>query len=295
MGMESSGRAWVVGGRYRLVEVLDYEAGATIYRAEPVNGGAEVELRMFGPTAHPSQAQRLHNRLAPLRALRHGRCVDVGIADNQQLFMVTERVEGLPLRSRLEAGPLSEAETLELLLGVFEVLQSAHEAGVLHGALSPAHICRDEASGCYRVARLGMRRLADFEGRRPAGETVGEIGYLPPEALRGAPLDDRSDLYAMGVIAHEALTGGLPSSVARPLSEVSPGLRALIESLLAAAPSKRPTTAEQVLERLRALQVPRRGALVSTWRRWVSAADALSHGPLERLTGFFRSFRSDGR
>lgn len=201
-------------------------------------------------------------------------------------FIAMERLEGGSLRDLLRAGPLPPARAASLVAEVARAVHAAHEAGLVHRDLKPPNILFDR-DGRPKVADFGLARILFAERLTQTGTILGTPHYLAPEQLEGGgKVDRRADVYALGVILHEALVGeppyarfvppGLWERVAhgpvpspreqRP--DVPPALDAVCRRALAKAPSERPSTALELAQELEAALAAgshrrRRAALVA--------------------------------
>src|SRR4051812_25469241 len=137
-----------------------------------------------------------------------------------QPFIVMEHLTGGTLAQRAASGPLPPGEALRFLGEAGEALDEAHRRGIVHRDVKPANLLLD-ARGRVRVADFGIARIAGpGQTMTAAGTVLGSAGYLAPEQARGEPATAQSDVYALGVVAFELLTGGRP--FARP-KETPPG------------------------------------------------------------------------
>ena len=249
-------------GRYRIVAPLGRGAMGEVFRAEDTTLGVEVALKLL---LHPSPGlvDRLRQEVRLSRRVTHPgvcRVYDVGEADGEHFFTM-EYVDGENLSSLLSRiGRLPVDKVRDIGVQIAEGLAAAHEHGVIHRDLKPSNIMLD-AAGSVRITDFGV--ATSPESRR--GEfAAGTPAYMAPELLAdGGRADVRSDLYAVGLILYEALTGRVPQTRERRdetfekpatvLPFIDPRLEEIILSLLHAEPDKRPVSAEAVAESLRAL------------------------------------------
>ncbi|MFW6086436.1 MAG: protein kinase domain-containing protein [Myxococcota bacterium] len=178
-------------------------------------------------------------------------------------YLVMELAEGESLADRLRRGPLPEEEVVVLALQLARTLSAVHRRGLVHRDIKPSNIVLEPRSGLVRLVDFGFVTQID----RPDGEEVaGTRAYCPPEqmdALQG--LDARADLYALGIILHECLTGSRPPTEASGADPVgadvrlvqagaSPALRSIVLGLVAPSPANRYASASTVLRDLERLQ-----------------------------------------
>src|SRR5262249_22712381 len=199
-------------------------------------------------------------------------------------FLVLELVDGPSLARVLDAGPLDPARTMDIVAQTATGLQAAHAAGVVHRDIKPGNllVSRD---GQVKVTDFGVARGAGAERLTRTGVLVGTAAYLAPERAAGGLATPAGDLYALGIVAHQCLTGKVPFD-GEPLvvalahlhrempplpPSVPPGVAALVTELTAKDPSARPPSAQDVAVRAEQLRdapgQPPRGAARPRWRR----------------------------
>ncbi|MCM2257041.1 MAG: serine/threonine protein kinase [Vicinamibacteria bacterium] len=267
----------LVDGRYRVGAVLGSGGYAVVYRAVDETSGAVVALKLLRPDRVSPVAIRRLQREAQ-SAVDHPALVpvfDQGIAPEGP-FLVMELVEGETLRERLKAGLPPVAAAIAMALAVADALQALHDAGLVHRDLKPSNILLGRDGG-VRIADLGLVTAleADEETRvTRADGLVGTMEYISPEQALGQDVDNRSDLYSLGIVLFEMLAGQLPFSarsslgsvLARvtteppPLSDSRPDapawLVAIVRQLLARDPAHRYSSARDVAADLRTQRAP---------------------------------------
>lgn len=196
-------------GGYRVLEFLGHGDSGSVYRAEDLARHRLVALKILGPDygATPEEAGRLFEALDAVKLLDHPnvpRLWEHGTVD-QFRFVAMQLAEGDALENRLRQGPLPAPRAVEVVWEVAAALGAAHAAGILHRDLKPAHVVLGPQGA--RLLGLGMTpagpRLAPMDLRR---------GVPSPEELDGAPADERSDLFRLGALLYEMLTGRRPWS-----------------------------------------------------------------------------------
>ena len=254
----------MLGGRYVLAEVLGTGGMATVWRAHDQVLGREVAAKVLSPAyaADPGFLARFEREARHAAAVSHPRLVtvfDSGI-DHGTPFLVMELVAGRTLRQVLdEAGALPAGQAVAVAAAVCEGLDAAHAAGLVHRDITPANIML--AGGEVKILDFGIARADGTKAGTATGTVLGTAAYLSPEQAAGQPAGPRSDLYALGCVLFEMLTGGPPftadSQVAvayrqvhddpGPPSARRPGLPAslgqITARLLAKDPADRPTSA----------------------------------------------------
>ena len=254
VGRFELGRELGHGGFGVVYEARDLELGRTVAFKALCTGG-KVELREERLLREAEAAARLsHPNIVTLFDL--GRC-------ESGPYLVLELLRGRPLADRLAAGPIPVREAVRIAIEVAKGVAHAHAQGVIHRDLKPGNIflCDD---GQVKVLDFGMAHA--FGRRKLEG---GTPAYMAPEQWRGAPEDERTDVFALGVILHEMISGDLPFpgdgeplEDSRPAPELEspeePALGELIGRMLEKDPVLRPRDAGEVLSALTALRAPTR-------------------------------------
>jgi eukaryotic-like serine/threonine-protein kinase len=215
----------LIAGRYRLGEIIGRGGMATIYRAHDTRLGRDVALKLLRPeiSADRDLADRFRREALAATVLRHRNivaCLDTG-SDPAGPFLVMDLIEGEDLAARLDqTGPLPATEVARIGLDIARGLGVAHIRGIVHRDVKPSNIllARD---GRAMITDFGIARLAaDAEGALP-GTTLGSVQYFSPEQAQGLTTTPASDVYGLGLVLYEALTGR------RPWSGETPGQIAL--------------------------------------------------------------------
>ena len=261
----------LLANRYSLGERLGGGGMAVVYRAFDERLHREVAVKLLDSSQHRDDA--LHPRFEiearAAAAINHPRVVavyDVG-TEGDLRFIVMECLPGPTLADELRrVGPLPHARVTTVLTDVLDGLGAAHTQGVLHRDIKPSNVLID-ADGRAKLADFGIAATTGNDLTN-TGLVIGTPSYLAPERVAGRRASVQSDLYAVGVVAYEALSGTRPfvgdSALAlahaiheahpRPLRElradVPEGLADLVMRAMAAAPAARPATAEEFARQL---------------------------------------------
>jgi hypothetical protein len=265
----------VVAGRYRLLEQLGAGGHGEVWSAEDLVLREQVALKWIFQAKGVAEA-RVRREITTLRMLRVPgvvRLLDEGVEDDHP-FLVMERVEGAPFPGAVAplAGPRPRwpwGAIAEPTMGLLEVLARVHGAGIVHRDLKPANILVSPA-GRPTVLDFGVSLWNDPSGRlTAAGNVLGTPRFLAPEQILAGAVDARTDLYAVGVVLFEALTGRMPHEApdmmtllrarlakpALPVHFVAPdvpdAVAMLVDRLLSQQASDRPRSAGEVLAVLR--------------------------------------------
>ncbi|PJB39007.1 MAG: hypothetical protein CO108_18040, partial [Deltaproteobacteria bacterium CG_4_9_14_3_um_filter_63_12] len=216
-------------GDIELLEEIGRGGQSVVYRGR--RGGQDVAVKLQHPnrSAHGRRIWRRASALAPIQHPGLAQILSVGEEDGS-LYLVMDFVEGETLERLLTKGPLDEAAVVQLAIGIASALHAVHVHGLVHGDIKPSNVILSE----------GRPRLIDFGFISELGETdervMGTLRYSAPEQLRilHRPIDGRSDLYALGMMLFEAITGrpafdGQDSAglVGRHANEVPPDVRDL--------------------------------------------------------------------
>ena len=284
-------------GPYRVVRELGHGGMGTVVLAEDTRLGRHVALKtVSGAQAGTSggRAQLLDEARAAA-AISHPSIAAVhDVVDHDgDIAIVFEFVEGETLAARLAKGPLAEDQAIQIAIQLADALGVAHGHGVLHRDLKPSNVML-APGGVVKILDFGIARFrpvgAVASGAGGVDGFMGTPGYVAPEQWVGKPADERSDLYALGVVLFEMITAKRPfperepftlaraaiERIARRMStlapHVSPGLDRLVARLLAADPALRPPRARVVADELRGLLAPAAAPPGRPWPRLAVAA-----------------------
>jgi len=222
--------SWVLAAgdvlaHYRVVSPLGSGGTAQVYLAEDVRLGRRLALKILSPRGarDDERLQRFQREARAISALNHPNILtvyDVG-HDRGMQFLATEYVDGLTLRNLLERGPLDLAHAVTIAIQITQAVTAAHGAGVIHRDLKPENVMI-RPDGYVKVLDFGLAKLA---AREPAevgpddetqlietreGVVLGTFRYMAPEQARGTDIDPRADVFALGVLLYEMLSGGAP-------------------------------------------------------------------------------------
>jgi eukaryotic-like serine/threonine-protein kinase len=254
-------------GRYRIVRKLGSGGMADVYLAEDEELGRRIAIKILNDRhANDEQfVERFRREAKNAAGLSHPNIVaiyDRGEAEGTY-YIAMEYLDGRSLKELVVArGPLPISDAIDATRQVLAALRFAHRKGVVHRDIKPHNVMAD-ADGRLKVTDFGIAR-AGVSQMTEAGSIIGTAQYLSPEQARGAPVDQRSDLYSVGIVLYEMLTGKTPftgetpveiamkhlSDPPRPPSlerpDISPDLDMVVLRALAKSPEDRFQTAEEM-------------------------------------------------
>lgn len=214
-----------VAGRYRLVAKLGEGGMGAVFRAEQISLKRIVAVKMLKPAMSADHAlvRRFHAEAELAAKINHPNTVtlyDFGQDTDGNLFIAMEYIEGNSLRQVLHReGPLSSERALGIATQVAASLADAHTHGIIHRDLKPDNVMLTERGRQHDIVRVldfGIAKLRDERGDisqlplTQAGDLLGTPQYMAPEQIRGEPVDGRTDVYALGALLYEMVTGRLP-------------------------------------------------------------------------------------
>jgi eukaryotic-like serine/threonine-protein kinase len=270
----------VIAGRYRLEARLGEGGMGVVYRARHVLIDRVVALKLI----RPDLRGETHLRAWMLREARaanrvdHAHIIDIhdiGETEEGELYLVMEYIVGTPLSAELARGPMVLSRSVDILEQMCAALARAHDLGVVHRDLKSDNIqltVRGGRKDFVKILDFGLAHLARDPRLAPKGAVFGTPEYMSPEQARGEEVNAQSDLYAIGVLFFEMLTGQLPfrsndretllemqrsAPIPRPgqiRSDISPQSETIVMKLLEKDSKRRYQDAHHLLEELKALQ-----------------------------------------
>lgn len=254
---------------YHCIRRLAVGGSSSVFLAEHLKTHERRVLKIFRQVPDVVEGSTTFDRflreyeiVAHLDHRNIARIHDLGVSDDH-LYLAMEYFPGGDLRSRMKS-PLGWREALGYLRQMAEALGALHRVGVLHRDVKPGNVLLRE-DGSLAFIDFGLARQLDVESDiTGAGTIFGTPHYMSPEQGHGSPLDERSDLYSLGVVLYEMLTGEKPYTAETPLAVIYRHanapipelpralgfLQPLLASLLAKQPADRPATAAAIVERI---------------------------------------------
>ncbi len=204
----------IIGERYEILQLLGQGGMGAVYKARDIELERLVALKLIRPdlASHPEILRRFKQELILAREVTHRnviRIFDLGQAHGVR-FITMEYVEGRDLRALLhEKGKLTPEEAVPIFVQIAAALEAAHHAGVVHRDLKPQNIMVDQGGRVY-VMDFGVARSLETPGMTQTGALMGTPEYMSPEQAKGQKVDARSDLFSLGIIFYETLSGISP-------------------------------------------------------------------------------------
>jgi len=198
---------------YKILEKLGEGGMGVVYKAEDTRLDRTVALKLLSPHALRSEEDkaRFVNEAKSAAALSHSTICHVYEIDETQghSFIAMECVEGKSLKALIESGPMKPADALELTVQIAEGLQKAHEKGIIHRDIKPANIMVTK-EGQAKITDFGLAKSAGATLVTQEGTTLGTVAYMSPEQARGEEVDGRSDIWSLGAMLYEMVSGQRP-------------------------------------------------------------------------------------
>ncbi|MFN8555390.1 MAG: protein kinase [Candidatus Obscuribacterales bacterium] len=278
----------VLGGRYRVVSALGRGGMGIVYKVEQIYLGLELALKTIDRSSLTDvSVRRFQAEAKAVFSLNHPNIIsvhDFGLLDDQTPFLAMEFIQGESLAARLKRGALPISEVLPMFIQVCKGLAHAHEHSVVHRDIKPGNIMLlDQLSigteGSIKILDFGIAKLGDQEDGgvqsvTRTGEIFGSPLYMSPEQCAGSKVDHRSDIYSLGCVMFESLTGTTPfvgesalstmmfhqSERVPSLKEASlgndfpPALEQIVQTMLAKNPEDRYQSLNEAASDLAALE-----------------------------------------
>jgi len=209
-------------GRYRIVEELGRGGMGAIYRAIDTKLEEEIALKLIRPeiALDTLAIKRFHHELKTARKIVHkniGRMYEL-MEDTGTHYITMEYIAGEDLRHLIKReGPLPLKKSLGIGMQISSGLAEAHSLGIVHRDIKPGNIMID-VRGNARILDFGISRSMQADGMTQQGVAIGTPEYMSPEQIEAVELDYRSDIYSLGIVLYEMVTGSLPFQGGTPLS-----------------------------------------------------------------------------
>ena len=264
-------------GRYLIQSLVGVGGMANVYRGVDEKTGNAIAVKVLKEEFLDNEelVRRFKNESKAISILNHPNIVkvyDVSVTDKLQ-YIVMEYVDGITLKEYLKqrGGALTWKETVHFATQVLGALQHAHSNGIIHRDVKPQNIML-LADGSIKMMDFGIARFSRAQSQTVSDKAIGSVHYISPEQAKGDKTDARTDIYSVGVMLYEMLSGRLPfdgdgavsiaimqiSDKAKPLAQVAPnvpeGLRQITEKAMEKDPAKRYQSAQEMLDAIEAFK-----------------------------------------
>lgn len=210
-------------GTFLLLKQIGRGAMGVVHLAQEESLNRRVALKLLSPelSCDPKFVERFKREAQSAATLKHPNIVQIYsfFQDKERFCFAMEYVKGQTLRDFMESnGPLPWAEALRLTLQIAKALEHAHARGVVHRDVKPGNILLEEETARIVVTDFGLSRVLTDSRLTRDGEVLGTPEYMSPEQIEGKELDGRTDLYSLGIVLFELLTGRLPFVAEKPVA-----------------------------------------------------------------------------
>jgi len=258
-------------GHYQVLEPIGDGGMGVIYKAVDTRLGRTVALKFLQPRldADRSAAERFRQEARAAGALEHPNiCTihDIGETEDGRLYLAMPLYDGETLEQRIARGPLQIADAVDIAVQVLRGLAKAHARGIIHRDVKPANVFIT-TDGVVKILDFGIAKLADVSLTGPASRPLGTVAYMSPEQAHGTPVDHRTDLWSLGAVLYEMLSGrrpfprgvppttvegrtSLPASLTAQRSDVTLALEQVVMKVLERSPADRFVTADAFAQAL---------------------------------------------
>lgn len=262
----------IIGNIYQIVDKLGEGGMGSVYKGLDLNLQRPVAIKVLRPDLanNPALVERFHSEAITLAKLNHPNIATLYsfIPQDNQFFMIMEFVAGETLDKIISRGAINYQEAIPLFCQALEGIGQAHRAGIIHRDIKPANLMvmtEDFGEKKVKVMDFGIARILGTNRLTSPGGLVGTLHYMSPEQIKGQDIDTRSDIYALGIVLYEMLTGKLPFDanseyalldmhVKQPpplLHLVKPDIPLLIEDVVLKAMAKSPNERFQTVGEFR--------------------------------------------
>ncbi len=265
-----------IGGRYVITDRIGAGGMGIVYRARHEVVGRDVAIKFLSPdlAMEPNNRKRFLREAKAANRIDHEHIIDItdyGETDDGLVYLVMEYLDGEPLSKVIARGPLAPYRALDIAMQMAAALARAHELDVVHRDIKPDNVyvlTRTVGGDFIKLLDFGLAKMKGEMRLTASGAVFGTPEYMAPEQARGSPLTGKADLYGLGCVLYEMLSGRPPFSGSAPdlilkhireppprleAPDVPPELEALVMRLLEKDPARRHADAYHVLEELRAI------------------------------------------
>ncbi|MBE3045949.1 protein kinase [Candidatus Bathyarchaeota archaeon] len=264
-----------VAGKYRILEEIGRGGMGIVYKAEDIKLNRPVALKFLPHqwVSDPDARERFIHEARAASALDHPNiCTiyEIGETEDGRMYIAMAFYEGESLRDKIKGGPLKQEEALGIAIQAATGMAKAHQKGIVHRDIKPANLLIT-TDGVVKVVDFGLAKLAGQVKLTREGTTVGTVAYMSPEQAKGEAVDQRTDIWSLGVVLYEMLSGVLPfkgdyeqtlihsilqqepERLAKLRKELPPGLENIVFKALSKKPADRYQSMNELLEDLQSV------------------------------------------
>ncbi|MCH6573926.1 MAG: protein kinase [Bacteroidetes bacterium] len=199
---------------YKIIEKLGGGGMGVVYKAVDTKLDRTIALKFLPPhlLADKEAEQRFISEAKAASSFDHPNiCTihEIGKTDDDQLFIVMAYYQGETLKKKIEKGPIKTEEAIDIVIQVAEGLKRAHNKGIVHRDIKPANIFITN-DGIAKILDFGLAKVSTQAQITTMGTTMGTVGYMSPEQTKGEEVDHRTDIWSLGVVLYQMLSGSLP-------------------------------------------------------------------------------------
>jgi TolB-like protein/Tfp pilus assembly protein PilF len=265
----------LIAGKYRIVDEVGRGGMGIVYKAEDIKLQRTVALKFLPAqwTADPEARERFVQEARAASALDHANICnihEIGEAEDDRMYIAMAFYDGTSLREKIKQGPMKHEEALGIAIQAATGMAKAHQKGIVHRDVKPANMLIT-SDGVVKILDFGLAKLAGQIKLTREGTTVGTVAYMSPEQAKGEAVDQRTDIWSLGVVLYEMLSGVLPfrgdyeqtlihsileqepERLGRLRKDLPAGLENIVFKALVKKPSDRYQSMDELLEDLRSI------------------------------------------
>ena len=289
-------------GRYEITELIGVGGMADVYKATDIIDNKEVAVKILKKEFAENEEflRRFRNESKAIALLSHPNIVkvyDVNFSDRLQ-YIIMEYIDGITLKEYIDAEQvLTWKDSVHFIIQVLRALQHAHDRGIVHRDIKPQNIMLF-TDGTIKVMDFGIAKFAREDNGTQSDQAIGTVHYISPEQARGDDTDEKSDIYSVGVMLYEMLTGQKPFDTDNPISiavmhmqntpkrprAINPDIPEGLEEIILRAMEKDPENRYQTAaDMIRDIEAFKANNSLTFGSRWLPAARQLLSVPVRPI------------